>query len=371
MAFLPFTRPDIDEDTIAAVGEVLRSGWITSGPQVKAFEAELSHYCGGRAVRVFCSGTAALEIALRLARVKIGDEVITSPLSWVATANVVLAVGARPVFVDIDPATRNIDLARVAQAITPATRAIIPVDLAGLPVDRKRLEEVARTHSLRVVEDACQSFGASWDGRRLGAFGDFTCFSFHANKNITSAEGGAIVMPEAMLVDECERWRLQGVQRFGEDGMDVDLPGEKANLTDVAACIGRGQLKRLEEFASRRRQLARHYFDRIDPAWELELPPRDFANSNWHMYQVLLPQGAERGRFIRAMREQDIGVGVHYPAMHLFTLYRKLGFRAGQFPHAERAGAAIVTLPLFPRMTEEDVARVCGALPRALKESRG
>src|SRR6267142_2206286 len=184
--FLPFTRPTIDDETIAGVVEVLRSGWITSGPQVKAFEAKLSDYCGGRPVRAFNSGTCTMEIALRIAGIGPGHEVITTPLTWVATSNIVLDVGAKPVFVDIDPATRNLDLARVEAAITPATRAIIPVDLSGLPVDRDRLHAIAKKHNLRVIEDAAQSFGSTWQGKRIGAFGDFVSFSFHANKNITT-----------------------------------------------------------------------------------------------------------------------------------------------------------------------------------------
>jgi dTDP-4-amino-4,6-dideoxygalactose transaminase len=219
MSALPFTRPSIDEATIAGVAEVLRSGWITSGPQVKAFEAALAHHCGGRAVRAFCSGTAALEVGLRLAGVGPGHEVITSPLSWVATANVVLEVGARPVFADVDPRTRNLDLAAAEAAVTPATRALIPVDLAGLPVDRDALGALAARRGLRVIEDAAQSFGASWHGRPLGAFGDLVAFSFHANKNVTTGEGGALVLPDPALAPECEKLRLQGVTRSGEDGM--------------------------------------------------------------------------------------------------------------------------------------------------------
>lgn len=372
LPFLPFTRPDIDEQTISAVGDVLRSGWITTGPQARAFEDELSQFCAGRPVRVFNSGTAALEIALRLARVGPGDEVITTPLSWVATANVILAVGAKPVFADIDPRTRNIDLDRLAAAITPATKALIPVDLAGLPVDRDRLAAIAGQYRLRVIEDACQSFGAQWGGQRIGSTGDFICFSFHANKNITSTEGGAIVFPDEASAAEAERWRLQGVRRTGEDGIEVEFAGEKANLTDVAACIGRGQLKRLDEFTRRRKQLAAHYFHCLSGgavSQALQLPVADEHNSNWHMFQCVLPEHARRPDFIRAMRERGIGIGVHYPVIHLFDLYRRMGFHAGQFPHAERIGQSIVTLPLFPRMSEADVERVCAALPPALEEA--
>ena len=365
-AFLPFTRPSIDEATIAGVADVLRSGWITSGPQVKAFEQALSQHCGGRPVRSFVSGTITLEVALRLAGVGPGDEVITTPLSWVATANVVLEVGARPVFVDVDPRTRNIDLSLVEAAASGKTKAIIPVDLAGLPVDRDELYRIAGKRGLRVVEDAAQSFGASWRGRAIGSFGDLVSFSFHANKNITTVEGGALVLPSENLVGLCEKLRFQGVTRTGEDGMDVDVLGGKANLTDVAARVGLGQLGHLKAFTERRKALARRYFELWDAALGCELPVADFENSNWHMFQVVLPPQAERARFMSRMREAGIGVGVHYPAMHLFSLYRALGWRQGQFPHAERIGRSIVTLPLFPAMSDKDVERVCKAARKAL-----
>ena len=370
LPFLPFTRPSIDEETIAEVANVLRSGWITSGPKVQAFEAALADYCGGRPVRVFNSGTATLEVALRLAKVGAGDTVITTPLTWVATANVILEVGATPVFVDVDPLTRNIDLDRLEVAITPQTRAIIPVDLAGLPVDRERLYAIAGKHDLRVIEDAAQSLGASWNGRRIGgSFGggrDFVSFSFHANKNLTTSEGGALVLPADIDPGLCERMRLQGVRRFPDGGMDVDVLGGKFNMTDIAAAIGLGQMKQLDAFTARRRELARRYFSAIDPSLGLELPMADFSNSNWHMFQVLLPAGANRGELIAAMKEQGIGVGVHYPALHLFSLYRAQGFKEGDFPHAEDIGRRTLTLPLFPSMRDSDVDRVCAAVARVL-----
>ncbi len=366
--FLPFTRPSIDEATIAAVGEVLRSGWITSGPKVREFEAQLSALCGGRPVRAMSSATGAMEIALALAGVQAGDEVITTPLSWVATANVVLRAGARVVFVDCDPRTRNIDLERIAAAITPRTRALLPVDLAGLPVDRDRLYELASSHRLRVIEDAAQSMGAHWRGRMIGSFGDLVSISFHANKNITSSEGGCLVLNDPDEARRCELWRLQGVERRGDswEGMDVTLAGGKHNLTDVAACIGLGQLPLLQSFNARRRVLARRYFELIDRTLGLDLPPADFENSNWHMFQILLPEWAAREVFIKRMRAAGIGVGVHYPAMHLFTLFRQLGYRPGDFPHAERIGRGTVSLPLFPAMQDGDVERVCAALGPAL-----
>ena len=371
MNFLPFTRPSIDEETIAAVAEVLRSGWITSGPKVLAFEAALSDYCGGRPVRAFNSGTATMEVALRLAGIGPGDEVITTPLTWVASAGVILAVGAKPVFVDIDPATRNIDLGQIEAALTKNTKAILPVDLAGLPVDRDRLYDIAQRNHLRVIEDAAQAFGAHWHGKRIGMLGDFVSFSFHANKNITSSEGGALVLPADIDPGLCERLRFQGVARFPDGSMDVDVLGGKFNLTDIAATIGLGQLPHLEEFTRRRRELAQRYFALFAELAiaGLELPLADFDNSNWHMFQVLLPAAAKRGAFIAAMKARGIGIGVHYPALHLFSLFRKMGFKQGDFPQAERVGGQTVTLPLFPAMRDSDVDRVCSAIADVLKSA--
>lgn len=373
MEFLPFTRPAIDEATIQAVSDVLRSGWLTSGPKVQAFEAQLSALMNGRAVRSLNSGTAALEIALDLIDIQPGDEVITTPLSWVATANVIVLAGAKPVFVDIDLHTRNIDLERIEAAITPRTRAIIAVDLAGLPVDRDALYAIAGKHQLRVIEDAAQSFGASWGGRAIGSFGDLIAFSFHANKNLTTGEGGCLVLPDPALVPLCEKLRLQGVVRSADGTMEVDVAGGKFNLTDIAAAIGLGQLPHLTEFTDRRRELARHYFAKFDTSLGCELPLANFTDSNWHMFQIVLPlahMNISRGEFIARMKARDIAVGVHYPPIHLFKLYRALGYTEGQFPNAEHVGAGIVTLPLFPLMTHSDVERVCAACAEILTEAK-
>ncbi|GAA4329371.1 DegT/DnrJ/EryC1/StrS aminotransferase family protein [Variovorax defluvii] len=363
--FLPFTRPSIDERTIADVGEVLRSGWITTGPRCQALESALSQRFGGRPVRLVNSGTAALELALRLCGIGPGDEVITTPLSWVATANVVLAVGAEPVFVDVEATSRNLDLDQVEHAITPRTRALIPVDLAGLPVDRERLDAIARRHGLRVIEDAAQSFGARWAGREIGSFGDLVAFSFHANKNLTTAEGGCLVLNNEVEARRFEKLRLQGVTRLPDGTMDVEAWGDKANLTDVAAAIGLGQLRQVDAFTARRRALAERYLARWDRSLGFELPSADAAeHGNWHMFQPLLPRtiAPRRGDFITAMREHGIGVGVHYPAMHLFSLFRQRGHGPGDFPVAEDIGARTVTLPLFPAMADADVDRVCRAV---------
>ncbi|HJW55886.1 MAG TPA: DegT/DnrJ/EryC1/StrS aminotransferase family protein [Burkholderiaceae bacterium] len=370
--FLPFTRPTIDENTIAAVADVLRSGWMTSGPKVQQFEAVLSEYFGGRSVRTFNSGTCTMEIALRIAGIGVGDEVITTPNSWVATSNVVIETGATPVFVDIDAATRNIDLNLVEAAITPRTKAIIPVHMAGLPVNIDHLYAIARKHGLRVVEDAAQAIGSTWKGQLIGSFGDFVSFSFQVNKNITTSEGGCLVVNDADEARLAEKYRLQGVTRSGFDGIDVDVLGGKFNMTDIAAAIGLGQFVHLKEFNARRKVLARHYFSAFGTDFEsgygARLPIADFENSNWHMFQVELPDRIRRADFMAKMMERNIGIGYHYAPIHLFTLYRKRGFREGMFPIAERVGRQIVTLPLFAAMKESDVERVVDAVKSVLQK---
>jgi dTDP-4-amino-4,6-dideoxygalactose transaminase len=369
--FLPFTRPFIDETTIARVAEVLRSGWLTSnGPQVQSFESALSAYFSGRPVRTFNSGTCTMEIALRIAGIGPGDEVITTPNSWVATANVILEVGATPVFADIDPRSHNLDMHEVEAVITPRTRAIIPVHMCGLPCDMDALYELAGSRSLRVVEDAAQAIGSTWNGRRLGAFGDLVSFSFQVNKNIMTGEGGCLVVNTPEEAALAERYRLQGVSRSGLDGIDVDVLGGKYNMTEIAAVIGLEQMRHLATFNAQRLALARHYFQCLGADFEsrygAELPVADFTHANWHMFHLVLPERIARAAFMRGMLDLNIGVGFHYAAIHLFTLYRQRGFREGMFPVAERVCRQIVTLPLFPAMTMSDVERVVAAVKSIL-----
>ncbi|MEX5556314.1 DegT/DnrJ/EryC1/StrS aminotransferase family protein [Pseudomonas rhodesiae] len=375
--FLPFSKPTIDEATISAVGDVLRSGWITSGPKVQAFEAQLSEYFGGRPVRTFNSGTCTMEIALRIAGIGPGDEVITTPISWVATANVILEVGATPVFADIDPVTRSIDLAQVEAAITPRTKAIIPVYLAGLPLDMPMLYALANKYNLRIVEDAAQALGSSWDGERIGATGDFVSFSFQANKNITSSEGGCLVLNNAEEARLAEKYRLQGVTRTGFDGLDVDVLGGKFNMTDIAAAIGLGQFAHIEQITAHRQNLARHYFNCFGSDFEekygAQLPPADFENSNWHLFQLVLPERQDglpaRATFMEKMQALGVGIGYHYPPIHLLSLYRAQGFKEGMFPVAEKVGRLIVSLPMFTAMTKADVERSVAAVKAVLTAS--
>jgi dTDP-4-amino-4,6-dideoxygalactose transaminase len=381
LPFIPFTRPHFNQETIDAVAEVLRSGWVTSGPKLAEFEATLSEYFGGRPVRCFANGTATMKIALQVAGIGSGDEVITTPISWVATSNVILSVGATPVFVDIDPVTRNIDLNKLAAAITAKTRAIMPVYLAGLPVNMDQLYDLAKQYKLRVIEDAAQAFGSQWKGQKIGSIGDLVSFSFQANKNLSTVEGGCLVLNNSDEAKLAEKLRLQGVTRQGLDGMDVDVLGGKDNLTDVNAVIGLHQLKQLPVFQARRSALARRYFDAIRSEMEsaslgnlnLELPVENFTESNWHMFQVVLPLeqlNVDRAQVMTELKELGIGTGVHYPAITRFTLYQELGYKVEATPVAERIGRSILTLPLFPGMADEDIGRIANALVGILKKHR-
>ncbi|MBU3628954.1 DegT/DnrJ/EryC1/StrS aminotransferase family protein [Polynucleobacter sp. AP-Reno-20A-A9] len=380
-AFIPFTRPSFNQETIDAVSEVLRSGWVTSGPKLAEFEATLSNYFGGRPVRCFANGTATMKIALQVAGIGDGDEVITTPISWVATSNVILSVGAKPIFVDIDPVTRNIDLNKVAAAITPKTRALMPVYLAGLPVDMDQLYTLAKQHQLRVIEDAAQAFGSQWQGKKIGSFGDLVSYSFQANKNLTTVEGGCLVLNNLDEAKLAEKFRLQGLTRQGMDGMDVDVLGGKDNLTDVNAAIGLEQLKQLPFYQTRRAALARQYFDALRAelksagleSLQLELPVENFTDSNWHMFQVVLPLeqlNTDRAQVMTELKDLGIGTGVHYPAITGFTLYKNQGYKTSDTPIAERIGRSILTLPLFPAMADEDVGRIASGLVGILLKYR-
>jgi dTDP-4-amino-4,6-dideoxygalactose transaminase len=379
--FIPFTRPSFNQATIDAVSEVLRSGWVTSGPKLAEFEATLSEYFGGRPVRCFANGTATMKIALQVAGITEGDEVITTPISWVATSNVILSVGAKPVFVDVDPVTHNIDLNKVAAAITPKTRAIMPVYLAGLPVNMDQLYALAKEHKLRVIEDAAQAFGSQWKGKKIGSFGDLVSFSFQANKNLTTVEGGCLVLNNLDEAKLAEKFRLQGLTRQGMDGMDVDVLGGKDNLTDVNAVIGLQQLKQLPSYQARRAALARQYFDVIRAQLKssglddlaLELPVENFTDSNWHMFQVVLPLeqlNCDRAQVMTELKELGIGTGVHYPAITGFTLYKNQGYKTSDTPIAQRIGQSILTLPLFPGMTDQDIGRIASGLLGILRKHR-
>jgi dTDP-4-amino-4,6-dideoxygalactose transaminase len=368
MSYLKFASPVLDESTIAGVGDVLRSGQLTSGPWVRRFEQDLSAFCGGRPTRVLTSGTAAIEVALQLCDIGPGDEVITGAQSFFTVLNMIVKAGARPVFVDCDLVTRNIDLAQIEAAITPATRAIIPTHYPGALVDMDALLALARRHGLRVIEDAALVIGSQWHKRNVGAFGDLVTFSFHPNKNVTSIEGGALVVNDASEARRVELLRFHGIEYLADRTRDVAFPGGKFNMPDINARIGREQLEHLSDFLSRRRGLADRYFARFVTDPPCILPPKpatpDDEGYSWNMFCVLLPLdrlSIDRKQFRDALEARGIGTGMSYEALHLCTLGRKYGGREGQFPNTERISRETVSLPLHAAMTDADVDRVCAA----------
>jgi dTDP-4-amino-4,6-dideoxygalactose transaminase len=376
-SYLKFASPLLDEATIAGVGDVLRSGHIASGPWVQKFETQLSAFCAGRPVRVLTSATAAVEVALQLCGIGPGDEVITSAQSFFTVLNMIVKVGATPVFVDCELETRNIDLGQVEAALTPRTRAIVPTHYPGALVDMDALLALARRHGARVIEDAALVLGSRWKGRNVGGFGDLTTFSFHPNKNITSIEGGALAVNDQAEAKRIEALRFHGITYLPDRTRDVAFPGGKFNLPDVNARIGCGQLERLPEFLATRRALAKRYFANLATRPACLFPPRPSAadddGQSWNMFCVLLPLEAltiSRQAFREALEARGIATGVSYEALHLCTLGRRYGGHEGQFPNAERIARETVSLPLHAGMTETDVDRVCAAVDAVISAGR-
>lgn len=372
MEFLPFARPTIDEAMIAAVADTLRGRWIASGPHVAAFEQALSEYVGGRPVRAVTSATAAMQLALELIEVGPGDEVITPAQSFFATANVIERRGATTVFVDVELATRNIDLEQANAAVTPRTRALLPTHF-NAPLDPAALAAFAARHRVRVIEDAALAIGSRAGDLPVGSTGDIVSFSFHPNKNITTIEGGALVLNDAQEATRIEELRFHGIRKLADFTRDVEHAGAKFNLSDVSARLGLEQLRLLDDWCRARERLAARYFAHLegDPLFPAEcLPPRQNPGHSWNMFTVLLPlgkRGLTRKGFIEAMHKEGVGVGISYEAIHLTTLFRAKGFREGEFPVAERIGRETVTLPLYPEMRDSDVERVCESMTRVLR----
>lgn len=346
---------------IAEVADTLRSLWITSGPQVIAFEKALSDYHGGRPVRVFSSATAALEVALLTVGIGPGDEVIIPAQTFFACANAVARTGATPVFVDVDPITRNMDLVAAERAITPRTRVLMPTHFAGWPLDPKQLYDLAQRYQLRVIEDAALAIGSRWEGRPIGSFGDIVSFSFHPNKTITTIEGGALVFPHETEAVSAERLRFHGIVRLSDGTRDVVVTGGKSNLPDVNARLGLAQLARLDEFIRRRQTLVARYFDRLQGNPHCTLPFRGDAGHSWNFFAPLLSLEylhQSRKQIMDELHQQGIGTGISYEALHLTSRYRA-GYQAGDFPHAEKIAQTTLTLPLYPTLTLADVDRIC------------
>ncbi|HEY4686391.1 MAG TPA: DegT/DnrJ/EryC1/StrS aminotransferase family protein [Dehalococcoidia bacterium] len=379
--FLPLTRPDISEDDIAEVVDTLRSGWLVYGGKTQRFEAEFRKLAGAEHAVAVSSCTAGMHLALLAAGVGPGDEVITSPLTFPATANVIVHAGATPVLADICADDLNIDPAEIERRVTPRTKAIMPVHYAGQPCRMDEILAIARRHGLLVIEDAATAAGAYYRGRPIGSLGDATVFSFYAIKNMTTGEGGIVTTDDAALAEKVASLRNHGLDsnawnRYAKEGQPfytVTEPGFKYPFTDLQASLGLGQLRRLREFNEKRTRLAALYEKLFARVPEVETPTvRPEVESNWHLYVVRLREaGISRDAFIAALRERGIGTAVHYLPVHYHPYYReRFGFGKGDYPVTEREFERLVSLPLFPLMSEADVERVVGAVEATVGEKR-
>jgi dTDP-4-amino-4,6-dideoxygalactose transaminase len=370
--FLAFHRPDIDEDDISAVTDAMRAGWLTHGPLCREFEMRFAEKVGAaRAVSV-SSGTAAMHLSLAALGIGRGDEVITTPFTFCATAHVIEHVGARPVFVDIDPVSMQIDPRGVEHAVTPLTKAIIPVHYGGQACDIESILEIAERHGIAVVEDAAHALGALVGSRHIGSFGTTTCFSFYATKNITTGEGGMVTTDDASLADRLESLRLHGIsrdawRRYGKGGSwsyEVQEPGFKANLTDFQAALGLSQLAKETRMRLLRTKIAYRYNESFSELGDLlEIPlERSGTTSAWHLFPLRLRLEnlrIDRDGFIEELGAYNVGTSVHFIPLHLQPHFRDAyGFAPGDFPSTEATFERIVSLPIYPSMTDEDIAYV-------------
>ncbi|MDQ2808175.1 MAG: DegT/DnrJ/EryC1/StrS family aminotransferase [Chloroflexota bacterium] len=381
--FLPFALPDLDESEFEAVRAVLATGWITTGPTTHQFEAEFAARVGAKHAIAVNSATAAMHLALEAIGLQRGDEVITTPYTFAATAEVVRYFDARPVFVDVDPRCLNLRPDLLAGAITERTKAIIPIHIAGLPAEMDAINAVAAQHGLAVIEDAAHAFPTRYKGQMIGALSSFTCFSFYATKTITTGEGGMICTEDDAWAERCRLMALHGIskdawKRYTAEGSwyyEIVAPGYKYNLTDVAAAMGLAQLAKAERMAARRRAIAARYTAAFAALPELQTPPdRSDCEHAWHLYMLRLHLdrlNIGRGAFIEALKAQQIGCSVHFIPLHLHPYYRETyGYQPEDFPVALHEYEREVSLPIYSKMSDSDVDSVIAAVQATVAAHR-
>ena len=381
--FLPFARPALGDDEIAEVVATLQSGWITTGPRVERFATEFADFVGGRFAVPVSSATAGLHVALLALGIGPGDEVITTPMTFVATLNTIVHCGAVPVLADIDAATLNVRVEEIERRIGPRTRAVVPVHYVGQPVDLDPILELTRGRGLAVLEDAAHAVGAEYKGRRIGSFPTTSVFSFHPNKNMTTGEGGMVVTEDEDVFEKASLLKFHGMdreawKRFAKAGSpryDVAVPGYKYNMMDLQAAIGLHQLRRLDGFLKERERLAARYQERLADVPGLILPQRVSypVRHAWHLYTPLLDVDRlliDRDRFLDELKTRNIGAGLHYTAAHEFTYYAsRFGWRPEDYPEAHFVSERILSLPLFPGLTEGDQNDVIEAVREVLRKA--
>jgi dTDP-4-amino-4,6-dideoxygalactose transaminase len=380
--FLPFARPALGEEEIAEVVDTLRSGWITTGPKVERFTAAFAEYVGGRYAVPVSSATAGLHVALLALGVGPGDEVITTPMTFVATLNTIVHCGAVPVLVDIDAATLNIRVEEIAGKITSKTKAIVPVHYVGQPVDLDPILELAASRGIAVLEDAAHAVGSEYKGRKIGSFPTTSVFSFHPNKNITTGEGGMVVTDDEEVFEKASLLKFHGMdreawKRFARSGSpryDVAVPGYKYNMMDIQAALGLHQLPRLDGFIAQRSRLASRYDEKLTGTPGLILPQRVAypVRHAWHLYAPLVDVDRltiTRDRFMEELKKRNIGTGLHYSAAHEFSYYAsRFGWKPEDYPEAHFVSERIVSLPFFPELSEEDQEDAVEAVRAVLRE---
>jgi len=374
--FLPYSQPLIQEEEIREVIDTLNSGWLSTGPKTLKFEKLIAAYAEAKYAIALNSCTAGLHLSLIALGIGEGDEVITTPFTFASTANVIVHVGAKPVFVDIKKDTYNVAPEKVKRAITAKTKAIIPVHYAGQPCDMRELMEIAQKHNLYVIEDAAHAIGAEYKGKKIGTFGDITCFSFYATKNMTTGEGGAITTNEDKVAEKFRILRLHGItkdawKRYSVSGSwyyEIEDCGWKYNMSDIQAAVGVQQLRKLDKFIEIRRKYAHIYNEEFSQLGGIITPyEKSDVKHVYHLYPVLLEK-FNRDEFIKKMAEKGIGCSVHFIPLHLHPFYRKqFGFKKGDFPNAEWVYEKEVSLPLYPKMSEDDVWRVMTAVGEILR----
>ena len=382
--FLPFSKPDISEKEIAAVAEVLRSGWITTGPKNALFEDRFREYVGSPGAVALASGTGGMHLALRAFGIGPGDEVITPSMTWVSTVNLIVLAGATPVFADIDKDTLMVTADTIEERLSERTRLIIPVHFAGAPADMDPVRRLSETHGLHLIEDAAHAVGTEYRGERIGRRGT-TIFSFHPIKNITTGEGGMLCSDDMKLLDRIRRLRFHGLESDAYDrhtqgrspGAEVFEPGYKYNMTDISAVLGVGQLERVDEFNRKRTGLAAKYRERLEEIEEIipvSDPPYPMRHSR-HLFIVRLDTekaGISRDDFMDRLKRRNIGAGLHFFAVHLHRYYRDIMDAAPvALPNTEWNSERICSLPLFPGMTTDDVDDVVEAIKDALRNPHG
>jgi len=374
--YLPYAFHDITEEDIQEVIKIIKGNWITMGPKTREFEAAICKYVNCKCGVAVNSGTSALDIAVASLGLKDG-EVITTPFTFVATSNAILFNGLMPVFADIKSDTFNINAEEMKKKITERTKAVIYVDYAGQPCDIKEIKEIAEDNNLYLIEDAAHALGAEYNGEKVGGFADITIFSFHPVKHITTGEGGISVTNSEKLERKMRMLRNHGIdkdteERYGPDATwayDMKLLGRNYRITDFQAALGISQLKRIESFIKRRQQITKIYnetFEEIPKVTTQHVKPN--VRHVWHLYPILLDDDIDRDKFIRLMREKNIGVNVHYIPVYRHDYYRDLGYDQKSFPVSENIFRRIVTLPLFPRMTDGDVLDVIEAVKETIQE---